>query len=147
MKTCPHCKKSIPEDAATCPYCGENIPMVQPIPGAGSVALTCPTCGGSLQYDGVSPTLHCMYCGNDILVASQVAPKPLQDQNEAFSEQVRLLVELGETDQAVELLCQHLSIPPANAKEVVALFEAGNYGSETQIIEDVLRRKGSQAGS
>ena len=147
MKNCPHCGKSIPENADSCTYCGLDIPTLQPIPGATSIALTCPTCGGSLEYSGNSPTVRCKYCGNGIVVASQVLPPPAVNKNEAVVDQVRLLVELGESDQAVALLCQQLSIPLADAKGVVTLFEAGNYGSEAQIIGDVVRRSGSQAHS
>ena len=124
--------------------------MNQPIPGAGSTALTCPTCGGSLEYNGVSPTVLCKFCGNTIAVASQTVPRaqsavPPMEEEDAFAENVRLLVELGDSDQAVELLCQKLSIPIADARNIVSLFAAGNYGNETQIIADVVRRKGGQA--
>jgi DNA-directed RNA polymerase subunit RPC12/RpoP len=112
-----------------------------------TTALTCPACGANLEYDGVSPTVRCTFCGNNIIVSSQAVPQggtqsAQETKDEAFAEQVRLLVELGETDQAVGLLGQQLSIPPADAKQVVALFEAGNYGNEAQIIKDVLRRRG-----
>jgi len=122
----------------------------EPAPGAGNTALACPACGASLEYDGVSPVVRCTYCGNSIVVASLVAAParpaaPPQGQEDAFAEEVRLLVEGGETDQAIDLLRQRLSLPLADAKSVVALFEAGNYGRETQIIAEAVRRRGGQA--
>ena len=148
MKTCPNCGKSVPDYAAKCKYCEDDIHTKQPIPTAISIALTCPSCGATLELNSVSPTVRCAYCGNNIVVASQAVtqtqhPAPLEEQHGAFPEKVRLLVEAGESDQAVELLCQELSIPIAVAKGVVGIFESGHYGSEWQIIEDALRRRGS----
>ena len=143
MKNCPHCGKSNLDDAAKCKYCSWDIstPSV--------VALTCPTCGASLQYTGAMAPVRCTYCGNSLVVESPSAGRaqpaaPAADQPQVLAETLRVLVELGETQQALDLLCQQFSLPLADAKNVVTQFETGNYGSEGQIIADAVRRAGKR---
>ena len=68
MKTCPHCGKSVPDYTTRCKYCDEPIPIFQPVSSAESVALVCPSCGASLDYDTTSTVVSCAYCGNRVVV-------------------------------------------------------------------------------
>lgn len=130
MKTCPHCGKSVPDYATHCKYCDEPIPGFQPSSGAESVALECPACGASLNYDTTSTVVICAYCGNRVVVPSRaVEPAPntavKQEQALPLSAQVQELLDQGRTDAAVALLRQRLSIQQPAAEQLLEILLSG----------------------
>ena len=143
MKKCPHCNKEIPDYAKKCKYCDKEIPAYEPAGGGTTTALLCPTCGGSMSYDGTSARAVCAHCGNQVVVPSREKPGedtvPLEEQNLPLSETVERLVREGSHDRAVALLRRNLSIQQDDAERVVAIIESGEYGDAKQLFQEAMQ--------
>ncbi len=132
--------------AARCKYCDYEITRYAPVETAGTAALLCPTCGGSLPFDGMSPTAVCPHCGNAVAVPSRAVPRaeaaiPPDEEDLPLSEQVEHLLRDGRPDRAIPLLRRHLSIQEADAERIVAIMESGNYGDAKRLFDDAMHGK------
>ncbi|MGB8213705.1 MAG: zinc ribbon domain-containing protein [Anaerolineales bacterium] len=129
MKTCPHCGKSVPDYATRCKYCDEPIPIFQPVSSAESVALVCPSCGASLDYDTTSTVVSCAYCGNRVVVPARavehVPDSPMDEQSLPLTARIQHLVDQGRTDAAVDLIRHLLSIQKPEAEQLLEILLSG----------------------
>jgi predicted RNA-binding Zn-ribbon protein involved in translation (DUF1610 family) len=145
MKSCPNCGKDITDYAKKCKYCDYDIPTYEPVGGQDPIILSCPACGGGLNFDAISSTAECSHCGSKVVVPSRLRPLEegvrLDKRTIPLSEQVEQLVKNNKLTQAVELLRSNLSLLKGNAERVVAIIESGEYGDAKQLLIDALYGK------
>ena len=143
MKKCPHCEKEVPDYARKCKYCDHAIPVFEPAGGTAPSLMTCPSCGGGLEYDTSSSRAHCPHCGNQVVMTGREIPvkeeKPVEERNLPLSETIEQLVNEGQRERAVTLLRQNLSIQTVDAERVVEIMESGEYGDATRLFQDAMQ--------
>lgn len=121
-----------------------------------AATFNCPMCSAPLDYDGSGEIVRCPYCGNSVIVPSELRPvkspalAQVETSERAFiteeqMAEIKLLIRDGQKIEAIKRCRQTTTAGLKEAKDFVEALQAGD--PSLQLKGSAANKKGSKTGA